>query len=282
MNNRIILGTAQFGQVYGLRNSKIIEKEKVFSILELARDKNIVTLDTAEAYGNSQQIIGEYHKHSSAKFNINTKLKSLGSPSEFDRKIDQLLEVLNIDRIKTLMLHSVLDDASIFNDYLNISKDRIDDFGASIYLNEDIKKLDLNFIKTIQIPFNLLDNYSARKDLINTLIENKVNIDVRSIFLQGLLTMEPINSNHDIHLEIIKNAGILHGKLEKKYSLKKYALCYPFMHDNINGIIIGVDSREQLKENINLLEDYDEIKTFKEVIDTFEFPNYSQLDPRNW
>ena len=282
MNNRIILGTAQFGQVYGLRNSKILEKEKVFEILELAKNKKIVTLDTAEAYGNSHQIIGEYHKLGGGKFNINTKLKSLGGPDEFDRKIDHLLEELNIDKIKTLMLHSVLEDVTKINRCLKIAEDRIDDFGASIYLNEDLKKLDLNVIKTVQIPFNLLDNLSIRKDLINFLVEKNINIDVRSVFLQGLLTMESIDSKHSMHLEIIKNAQLLHRRLEKKFCLKKYALCYPLMHDNIRGVLIGVDSKNQLNENLNLLKSIDEIKKYKGIIDTFEYPNYSQLDPRNW
>ena len=282
MNSRIILGTAQFGQVYGLKNSKVLEKEKVFEILELAKDKKIVTLDTAEVYGYSHQIIGEYHKISGSKFNINTKLKSLGRPDEFDRKIDQLLAELNIDKIKTLMLHSVFGDAMKIDRYAKIAEDRIDDFGVSIYLNEDINNLDLDAIKTVQIPFNLLDNFSIRKGLIDFLVGKSINIHARSIFLQGLLTMESIDSKHNMHLEIIRNAQILYGKLEKKFSLKQYALCYPLLHGNLGGVLIGVDSKNQLNENINLLKNIEEVKKHQEIIDTFQYPRYSQLDPRNW
>ena len=46
-------------------------------------------------------------------------------------------------------------------------------------INEDL-------ITVVQLPFNLLDNFSVRGDLINKLKEKGKIIHTRSAFLQGL------------------------------------------------------------------------------------------------
>ena len=69
MSNKFILGTVQFGLKYGINNSHGMPAEKSMrKILDYAFSQNIKILDTAEAYGVSQQRIGEYHKNSVNKF----------------------------------------------------------------------------------------------------------------------------------------------------------------------------------------------------------------------
>ena len=60
--SKLILGTVQMGLDYGVNNSsgKISNKES-FEILSLAFSNGINILDTAEVYGNSHQIIGDFH-----------------------------------------------------------------------------------------------------------------------------------------------------------------------------------------------------------------------------
>ena len=59
MKEKLILGTAQFGLDYGINNS--VGKpnvESTESILNYAISQKIHILDTADAYGNSSDIIG--------------------------------------------------------------------------------------------------------------------------------------------------------------------------------------------------------------------------------
>ena len=58
--SRLILGTAAFGQAYGVSNSNnITTGREAHSILEYCLENGINTLDTAERYGDSEKILGE-------------------------------------------------------------------------------------------------------------------------------------------------------------------------------------------------------------------------------
>ena len=60
-NTNIILGTVQFGLDYGINNKNgQMSEEEVFDILDLAKSTGISYLDTAAAYGNSEERIGSY------------------------------------------------------------------------------------------------------------------------------------------------------------------------------------------------------------------------------
>ena len=63
MNNKIILGTAQFGMKYGVANKKgKIKSKEIFKILNYLKKINIKFLDTAYSYGVSEEEIGKYYK----------------------------------------------------------------------------------------------------------------------------------------------------------------------------------------------------------------------------
>ena len=68
MFDKLILGTVQLGVDYGINNE--IGKPSIadaLSILEYAYKKKIRFLDTAEAYGDAQKIIGKPNKYWSEK-----------------------------------------------------------------------------------------------------------------------------------------------------------------------------------------------------------------------
>ena len=63
MSNKLILGTVQFGLKYGINNTiGKPKKNEVLNLLKFAYNSGIRVLDTAEAYGNAHQLIGNYHK----------------------------------------------------------------------------------------------------------------------------------------------------------------------------------------------------------------------------
>jgi aryl-alcohol dehydrogenase-like predicted oxidoreductase len=70
MLNKLILGTVQLGVNYGINNSEGKPSlAKSFDILNMAYENGIRTLDTAEAYGNAQEVIGAFHeKYKDKKF----------------------------------------------------------------------------------------------------------------------------------------------------------------------------------------------------------------------
>ncbi|MFT5004298.1 MAG: aryl-alcohol dehydrogenase-like predicted oxidoreductase, partial [Flavobacteriales bacterium] len=106
---KLALGTVQFGVDYGISNrqGKVVLHE-VENILSLARAHNITTLDTAAAYGASEQVIGILN--ASSRFSIVTKIPTLAKVTS---TISDLLEVslahLKTQQVQALMFHSAKD-----------------------------------------------------------------------------------------------------------------------------------------------------------------------------
>ena len=57
--SKIVLGTAQFGLNYGIANKKgKVPIQDIKKIKSLSQKKGMMTLETAQAYGKSEKIIG--------------------------------------------------------------------------------------------------------------------------------------------------------------------------------------------------------------------------------
>ena len=73
--NKLSLGTAQFGSIYGVANQTgRIKFEEAKKILHLAKKENIDLIDTAISYGDSEKTIG---KIGIADFKIVSKLPDI-------------------------------------------------------------------------------------------------------------------------------------------------------------------------------------------------------------
>ena len=73
--NKIIIGSAQLKNGYGLDKSKV-NKRELFQILNYAKKNKIQFLDTAQVYGNSEIMIGRRKKDNLkiiSKFFLNQK-----------------------------------------------------------------------------------------------------------------------------------------------------------------------------------------------------------------
>ena len=170
MISKIILGTAQFGLNYGINNSEGKPSiESVFSILDFAQKRGIKVLDTADAYGDAKEILGQYLKKSASFFEVNSKFKN--SELLLEKKTDYSLKDLNIRNFNTYFFH----DFSDFKQYEELmpsllalkAKGVIKKIGLSVYSNEEFYNAILNdHIDVIQLPFNLLDNYYQRGCLL--------------------------------------------------------------------------------------------------------------------
>ena len=53
----LIVGTANFGQSYGIKNNKQLDKTEINTILNYASKSDVTHLDSASQYGKSQSII---------------------------------------------------------------------------------------------------------------------------------------------------------------------------------------------------------------------------------
>lgn len=254
---KIVLGTVQMGLNYGINNSsgKVSIKES-HQILLKAFNSNIRTLDTAELYGNAHKIIGDFHKkNDTCKFEIITKFPHDIEINRIEDKVLDYLDVLDVKCIEVLMFHSFESFKNNLHaiDLLNQLKLKgyINHIGVSVYTNHHMEYLvNENSITVVQLPFNLLDNISVRGNLIQKLKDKGKIIHTRSAFLQGLFFKNTNDKNKTVkklysELEILKQVVS-----ESQCSMEELALSYCIQQDNIDNVIIGVDSIDQLKSNI--------------------------------
>ena len=289
MKNKLILGTVQFGKEYGINNLKGMPSFKqVKEILEYAYNNGIDTLDTAEAYGISQNRIGKFHENSNKKFKIITKYSpqnKLLSENIFERVINNITK-MNVDYLYSYMFHSFKDYKLYFNkfkdDLLKLRKlNKIKKIGVSLHSNDEIMQvIKNNQIELIQLPFNMLDNSYQRKEVLKICKKNDLEIHTRSSFLQGLFFMEIEKlSGNLIYLK--SDLQKVKQLISNDMNVHEIALKYVYEKKFIDNIIIGVDSIEQLKSNISAI-DYQIPPKIKLIIDKMCVQKEFYLNPSNW
>jgi aryl-alcohol dehydrogenase-like predicted oxidoreductase len=282
MSDKLILGTVQFGLNYGINNAQgKPEKENVFQILSYAYESGIRYLDTAELYGNAHDLIGEFHKLNPAKkFEIITKF-----PHEFESSLDDkiytYLDQLGVSHLHAILFHSY-DSYVKHRSELNGKINKVVKIGVSVYTNAQMEDVinDAN-IDIIQLPFNLFDNKNLRGEFLKKAKEKNKIIHTRSAFLQGLFFMKK-DSPNKIRAKLEKELNIIFDiSLKYSISLGSLALNYCLRQPNIDGVLIGVDSLAQLKENISYAVS-DISDEYVRDINTIRINDVELLNPSLW
>ncbi len=289
MKSKLILGTVQFGLDYGINNFHgKPSDEEMKSILDYAYNQGVTFLDTAEAYGDSQQRIGNYHKGVGYKFNLITKYSfNIDLPKSIGKRIEHNLSTLNVDRLYSYMFHS-FDEYKLyyseFREDLNnmINAKLIEKLGVSVYTNDEaMQVLEDDSIRLIQFPFNLLDNFSKRESVLRKAKERDVEIHTRSVFLQGLFFKEL--SQIPNRLQNL-NPYLKHiAQFNKDNNMNMYdlSLNYTLKQPLISKVLIGVDSLQQLQENIKST-NINLIEKVVQQINTIDVQEIELLNPANW
>lgn len=288
MISKISIGSVQFGLDYGINNKKgIMSVQEIKSILEYSYNLGIRNIDTASVYGKSQQVLG---KCDISNWNITTKISPIKKKENISEniysEISKSLDYLKIDSVFSILVHDSMQllDPDLGNDIFSAlelikNKGLTKKIGISIYdpilLNKIINKYKT--IDIVQAPLNILDRRLFLSGWINKLKKLDIEIQVRSIFLQGLLLMsyedQVSKFSKWIHLWEIWNNWL------SKSNISSLEACINFASSikQIDNIIIGIDSLDQLKQILAIKSD-----------NNFNFPNnfYSNdtklINPSLW
>ena len=288
MNSKLILGTVQFGLRYGINNT--IGKptnDEVLSLLKVAYNSGIRVLDTAEAYGNAHQLIGNYHKkQDNSKFEIITKFPHDIKHNLIKSKVFEYLDLMKVNTLGVMMFHSFDSFKSNYNALKTLNELKsdglINNIGVSVYTNSQLESLiNEDLITVVQLPFNLLDNFSIRGDLINKLKEKGKVIHTRSAFLQGLFFKK--YSDDILIVQALKPHLKTLNQITKEQgcSMEELALSYCIKQNNIDNVIIGVDSIIQLNANIKAAA-YEVNEESLKCINNINVENLDLLNPSLW
>lgn len=284
--SRLILGTVQFGLSYGINNSEgKPTTEVVYDILDTASWEGIKELDSADLYGDAQHIIGGYISESGNSFLINSKFK-IDSDLTIREQLVKTIAETKTSGVYVYFYHRFDDmiskPASIAELSALKSEGLLSRIGVSVYGNEELKRcVDNDTVDVIQLPFNLLDNFSRRGELIRQAKELGKTIQIRSVFLQGLFFRDP--DSFPPVLTPLKKYIVRLRKIAAECGISMHALAlgYAASKKEIDGIIIGVDSRAQLLNNIGSFDTVPD-RSVIEAVENIIVEEESLLYPFNW
>lgn len=283
---KIVLGSANWGQKYGLSLSKKFSIPKINKVLRFSYSNKINMIDSAFIYGNTHNLlVNSNHK----KFKIITKVffTKKNQKNEIENLFDKLLK--EKQKFKKSFFGLLIHNPNILNEN-NLSrlkkildqlknKKIIKKIGISIYnLNEYKKIISCGLkIDIIQIPINLANSKFVNTRFIQDLKKRKIKIFARSIFLQGLL----LNKKIPIGLKSEKNILRKIFDLNKVNCLTNLEACILFLRSLtfVDYCIIGFSSIEQLKQIIKIFKQGKKIDTKPYI----RIKNSKKLtDPRKW
>jgi len=194
----IVIGTAQFGLNYGISNQTgQVKNSAAVNILSFAQTIGINSLDTAVAYGNSQEVIGYAQKQLDGQFNIITKLSVDNvSTEQVIEQVQDSLSLLHCKQLDTILLHQadeLLNERKAEN-YQKLSALKTlglcRKIGVSFYHPEQFLQLATEMkLDVIQVPINIFDQRFLAAQVKEKVQSDNIEVHARSLFLQGLLLM---------------------------------------------------------------------------------------------
>ncbi len=286
--SKLALGTVQFGTDYGINSGVKVQADEVSRIIHYARNNGINLLDTAQLYGSSEKVLGDSNTQD---FNVVSKTRGFDKEDITESiasfvisDLNQSLKLLKRNSLYALLVHHGEDllrpgGEFIFNK-LQILKDKglVSKVGVSAYIdNQLIDIIDRFDIDIIQLPMNIFDRRLIDNGLLNKIYSKGIEIHTRSIFLQGLLLMDPEKRPKIFDrwstLWKIWDEWLYDNKLSALEATLRYMISLP----EISRVLVGVDNKDQLQNIIKALEG--NIPTIPKELSTND-PDL--LNPGNW
>lgn len=284
---KIVLGTANFGNEYGVANNgKLLSSEDSGGLVSFAQFNGINHFDTAFAYANSEAILA---KSLIRDLNpeVDSKLddKTCLSAKLIVDSVRAHLENLGIQQFSTIYLHN---ENLLFSEgYSEIKKGLAEilelgltkQIGVSVYSEGALtaSKKILPELTVFQVPENIMDRRLIFSNNVQRLADSGNKFMVRSIFLQGLLLMDVNNlpSKFNPVQETLKKLALFSN--ENSMTILELCLAYANSIPWAEGIIIGVASKNQLIEVLSTNRDLP--NTWEKQIPILPI---EILDPRKW
>jgi aryl-alcohol dehydrogenase-like predicted oxidoreductase len=292
--SKLGLGTVQFGSDYGISNTAGQTSSKdVKDILAEAMKQGITTIDTAHLYGNSEEVLGK-SLPSDYVFDVITKTTPVKRAEILPEDIEAVkngfeesLRRLGKNNIYGLLLHHADDlkssNAEALYGYLSQVREegRVKKIGVSVYDNDQIDYiLDRFKIDLIQIPMNIFDQRLLRSGALDRLKKQNIEIHVRSVFLQGVVFMEP--EGLPAHLQGLSRPVEHLRALAERHDTNVASVALAFLagNENVDKIICGVDNLKQFKDLIKSLSSLPEIE--KTLFSSLAVDDPKLVNPAEW
>jgi len=271
MAAELVLGSVQLGLSYGAANrTGKPSRRSALRLVQRALDAGVSSIDTARAYGDSEERLGEALQGRKAVRTI-TKLSPLADlPDDaprgdvraaVDGSIADSLAALKRDRVDCLLLHRARHMTShggaIWERLIELLEDGIVfALGVSVQTpDEALAALACADVGHIQLPFNLLDwRWREAGVIAKVHARAHVTVHARSVFLQGILANDAQTWPPVKDVDAFALTRLLAG-LAREYGRENAAdLCLAYARGQswIDGVVVGMETEKQLEDNLRL------------------------------
>jgi predicted aldo/keto reductase-like oxidoreductase len=242
-----------------------IDEIEASKMLEYGIENGINIIDTAYPYhskeldgnGNSEKFIGKFLKENDLRDEVLLSTKSpswlMEKKTDFDYYLDIQLEKLQTDYIDIYMLHSLtvpdwnkvhdLDVLNFLDECLSSGKVKHVGFSSHIEVDYLIEILD-EYPKweVVLTQMNYLDEY-YQSGIMGLNYLKQVNV--------GSMVMEPLRGGRLVQ-NIPEDVQKLWNMAEVKRTPVEWAFQYLWNRDDVDCVLSGMNSLEQVKENIRI------------------------------
>lgn len=285
---KLALGTVQFGLAYGAFNrGGQVTPAEVGSILALAASHGVNLLDTAHAYGESEQVIGRQPE--ARAFRVVTKVPALDDDAPVERLEDAFrtsLQRLRRPAVHGLMMHRAGDLLGAAGDARwaalerFVAEGRVERIGFSAYGPEDaLTVLQRYPVRLVQLPMNVFDRRHARAGVLALCRARGIEVHARSVLLQGFAVAEPaaLAGHLAQWRDVLQRFRALCD--ERRVSPLAAAIGFVQAQPEVDHVVMGVDSVAHIRQILDALPECDS------VVDGFEGVASDApglVDPSTW
>ncbi len=238
------LGTVKLGRDQGVKypgGFTIPNDNEVRDLLALTKDLGINFIDTAPAYGNSEERLGQLMKNPN-DWVIMTKVGEIfeNGQSSFDfsaehtrMSVERSLKRLQRDFLDMVLVHSNGDDMHIINNEGALEElDRLKEKGL-------IKSYGMS-TKTVEGGIWTVENTDVVMATLNLTDDHDLPVIAHAYELnKGVIIKKGLQSGH-----ADKTAG--GGGVEQAFE-------YIFNHRGISSVIVGTINPKHLKDNVDIV-----------------------------
>ena len=282
----LCIGTAQFGMRYGITNTKgKVREEEVEKIFKLAAKNGLKYIDTAQAYGQAEEIIGKMWPTNIEK-KIISKMLPDSSLEEWEVNLISSMQKLKTNKLNGFLIHRAENlkgyKGSQLMRWMQSIKEKglVDRVGVSIYDEEELEGLPLNEIQLVQLPLSVYDQRMIKSGVIQKLSDEGIAVHARSVLLQGLLVQEAKNWPTWISDDLKKHhMSWMKALSDKGSNLLEGALEFVKYCEGIEAVLIGVLTANEMQQIIKV---WKSKKKHDGENMAWSWQNMSELDPRKW
>jgi aryl-alcohol dehydrogenase-like predicted oxidoreductase len=262
--SQIALGTAQLGMSYGIANTSGKPGAEVAQeIVAESWHRGVRYFDTAQAYGDSEVVLGRALRHAgvAGEARVVSKLPPTLKTDSVEEILNSLrvsLSQLGLQRLWGVLLHGE-EQLDSWNGEVREAfrlarqESLVAHVGVSVYSTQRaLQALHIPDLDLLQVPANLFDRRMREAQVFTKASARGVTVFIRSIYLQGLALFSSQRAKESALFAVPSITALEQFCRLNGIDQKRFAFEYARDISTEAFRIVGAETKEQVVENSRL------------------------------